>query len=338
MKCKLEVRDEYWKVKVPFSISGRTWTGFDMVVCELKDDGLTGRGEASGVFYMDETANRMKVQISQVVEEIEAGAGRAELLKLLPPGGARNALDCALWDLEAQRRGQSAWAMAGVRPDPVTTVFTIGLEESPEAMAAKAAAAGDRPLLKIKLNDDRPVERIQAIRASRPDARLVADVNGGWTFAQLVKWAPRMKEMGLSLLEQPIARGHDQELMGYKAPLPLFADESCLHLGELDQVIGRYAGIVIKLDKTGGLTEALHLAHAASERGLRLMVGCMVATSLSMAPSHVLAQLCDFVDIDGPLLLENDRPHGLRYDGASVTVPDDVLWGGCATTAMGSNP
>jgi L-alanine-DL-glutamate epimerase-like enolase superfamily enzyme len=327
VKRQLEVRDEYWKSKVPFRISGHEWTGFDMVVCELKDDGKVGRGEASGVFYLDETAESMEAQIAQVVARVEAGADRDTLRQLLPPGGARNAIDCALWDLEAQRQGQSVWTLAGVKPDPVTTVFTIGLEETPEAMAAKAAAARDRPLLKIKLNDDRPVERIRAIRAARPDARLVADCNGGWTFAQLVQWAPEMRQLGLSLLEQPIARGQDDELLGYEAPLPLFADESCLHLGELEHAVGRYAGIVIKLDKTGGLTEALMLAHAAKRRGLRLMVGCMVATSLSMAPSHVLAQLCEFVDIDGPLLLERDRPGGLRYDGASVTAPARGFWG-----------
>lgn len=327
MTRKLIVREEYWEAGTPFRIAGHAWEGFDLVVCELHEDGQVGRGEAAGVFYLGETAASMQAQIEAARGALQAGADRAALLRLLPPGGARNALDCALWDLEAKRLGRSAWAQAGVQPEPATTVFTIGLEATPEAMAAKAAAAADRPLLKIKLDADRPVERIEAIRAARPDARLVADCNGGWTFAQLVEWAPHLQRLGLALLEQPLARGEDGALEGYDAPLPLFADESCLHLDELPQAVGRYAGIVIKLDKTGGLTGALALAQAARARGLRLMVGCMVATSLSMAPAHVLAQCCEFVDIDGPLLLKKDRPQGLRYEGARVTAPEAGLWG-----------
>jgi L-Ala-D/L-Glu epimerase len=327
MSRTLSVRSESWKSKVPFRISGHEWTEFDLIVCELREDGRVGRGEAAGVFYLDEEPAGMQAQIGSVSRDIENGANRSALRTLLPPGGARNALDCALWDLEARRTGKSAWALAGVKPGPVTTVFTIGLEATPAAMAEKARAAGDRPLLKIKLNADRPVERLRAIRAARPDAKLVADCNGGWTFDQLKQWAPACKEIGLSLLEQPLARGADAALAGYEAPLPLFADESCLHLAELDHAAAHYDGVVIKLDKTGGLTEALMLADAAQERGLRLMVGCMVATSLSMAPSHVLAQRCEFVDIDGPLLLAEDRPNGLRYDGSSVTAPAQGLWG-----------
>lgn len=323
----LKVREEQWASKVPFRISGHTWEAFDLVVCELHEGGMVGRGEAAGVFYRHETAASMRAQIEEATAGIQAGADREQLLSLLPPGGARNALDCALWDLDCKRFRRNAWDLAGVRPDPVTTVFTIGLEDTPAAMAAKAAAAADRPLLKIKLNADRPVERIEAIRRARPDARLVADCNGGWTFEQLAEWAPRLRDLGLELLEQPLARGHDAMLSDYEAPLPLFADESCLHVGEVRLAVGRYAGIVMKLDKTGGLTGALALAQAARSSGLRLMVGCMVATSLSMAPAHVLAQLCEFVDIDGPLLLKEDRVRPLCYEGAKVTVPEDVLWG-----------
>lgn len=327
MARSLRVTDEAWKLKIPFRISRREWTVSEMVICELREAGLRGCGEAAGVFYLDEDVASLRAQIAQATAAVEAGIDRARLRELLPPGGARNALDCALWDLEARRAGRSAWDLAGVRPDPVTTVFTIGLEDTPEQMAAKAAAAADRPRLKIKLNADRPVERLRAIRAARPDAVLVADCNGGWSFEQLKAWAPAMKELGLALLEQPLPRGGDAELAGYDAPLPIFADESCLHLGELAHAVTHYDGIVIKLEKTGGLTEALMLAEAARARGLRLMVGCMVATSLSMAPAHVLAQHCEFVDIDGPLLLERDRAGGLVYDGASVIVPDNILWG-----------
>jgi L-alanine-DL-glutamate epimerase-like enolase superfamily enzyme len=327
MSRRLFVRSEYWKSKIPFRIANHAWEGFDLVVCELDEDGTVGRGEASGVFYLNDEAPQMLPQLEVVAKQVEKGVDRMRLRQLLPPGGARCALDCALWDLEARRAGKSAWALAGVPQAAVTTVFTIGLEDTPEAMAAKAAAASERPLLKIKLNTDRPVERVRAIRAARPDAKLVADCNGGWSFEQLQRWAPELCELGLALLEQPLARGADQALASYDAPLPLFADESCLHLGELHHAERHYDGIVIKLDKTGGLTEALMLADAAEDRGLRLMVGCMVATSLSMAPAHVLAQKCEFVDIDGPLLLAEDRTGGLRYDGASVTVPANSLWG-----------
>lgn len=327
MTRKLSVGAENWPTRSPFRISGETWTGFNLVHCEITEDRHVGRGEAAGIYYHGETANTIRAQIAGVAGPIEAGASRLDLLTLLPPGGARSALDCALWDLEAQQSGKSAWTMAGVTAAPVMTMFTIGLEDTPEAMAAKARTAADRPLLKIKLDADRPVERIAAIRAARPDARLVADCNGSWNFAQLKTWAPELKKFGLDLLEQPLPRGGDAELQGYDSPLPLFADESCLRLDELDHAVGRYAGIVIKLDKTGGLTEALLLTQAAKERGLRLMVGCMVATSLSMAPAHVLAQLCEFVDIDGPLLLTKDRPGGLRYVGATVTAPANGFWG-----------
>jgi len=327
MKRALTLKAERWPSKIPFRIAGHTWSNFDLLVCELGEQGYHGRGEAAGVFYLDEQPDGMTAQIAAVMPRLEAGVDRAGLRALLPPGGARNAIDCALWDLEARRSGRNAWTLAGVEPRAVTTVFTIGLEDTPEAMAAKAAAAHDRPLLKIKLDADRPVERLRAIRAARPDAKLVADCNGGWTFAQLREWAPALHALGLALLEQPLPRGGDAELAGYDAPLPLFADESCLHLGELAHAVAHYDGIVIKLDKTGGLTEALMLADAAQARGLRLMVGCMVATSLSMAPAHVLAQKCEFVDIDGPLLLAEDRAAGLRYEGAAVTVPPRMLWG-----------
>jgi L-Ala-D/L-Glu epimerase len=323
----LKVSAAAWPSKTPFRISGHTWSEFDLVLVEVTENGRTGRGEAAGVYYLEETASSIQADIAKVAKQVEQGAGREDLRTLLQPGGARCALDCALWDLEAKAAGKSAWELAGVKANPVTTVFTIGLEDTPEKMAAKAREASDRPLLKLKLNDDRPVERVQAIRAARPEAKLVADCNGGWSFAQLKAWAPELAKLGLSLLEQPLPRGGDAELEGYKARLPLFADEACLHLGELGQAARRYDGIVIKLDKTGGLTEALMLARGGKEAGLRLMVGCMVASSLSMAPAHVLAQLCEFVDIDGPLLMTKDYPHGLKYEGATVTAPPDILWG-----------
>jgi L-alanine-DL-glutamate epimerase-like enolase superfamily enzyme len=206
-------------------------------------------------------------------------------------------------------------------------VFTIGLEDTPEQMAEKAVNAGDLSLFKVKLDDDRPVERIHAIRDARPDARLVVDANEGWSFRQLRNVAPALAELGVQMIEQPLARGADKQLETYDSPLPLCGDESCQQLDELEAASQRYRMINIKLDKCGGLTHGLQLAHAARDRGLGLMVGCMGGTSLSMAPAHVLAQLCDFVDIDGPLLLKNDRPGGLRYERGVASLPQRPFWG-----------
>jgi L-alanine-DL-glutamate epimerase-like enolase superfamily enzyme len=259
--------------------------------------------------------------------EIRRGISRRELQDYLPPGGARNAIDCAMWDLECKKAGKTIWQLTGIDPKPVTTVFTIGLESTPEAMAAKAAAAIGAPILKIKLDGHMPYEKLAAIRAARPDAELVVDANQGWSFELMKEVLPKCVDLNLAMLEQPLARGGDEMLEGFKSPITLAADESCLHSGELEENVGRYGMINIKLDKTGGLTEALRLAKAAREKGLKLMVGNMVGTSLSMAPSFVVAQLCDFVDIDGPLLLKYDQPRGLIYQNGVVRGFDSRLWG-----------
>ncbi len=318
---------ESWPAKIPFRISNHVWHSFDAVVCEIADGGSVGRGEGLCVYYRDETEAGLLEQVQSVQEAVEDGATRDDLLELLPPGGARNAVDAALWDLEAQLHGFSVWHRAAGAAEAVETVFTIGLEDEPAAMAAKAAAADGYTLFKIKLNADRPVERVAAIREAQPDARFVIDANQGWDFAQLVDVAPRLAALGVQMIEQPLPRGADAELEHYEPPLPLCADESCLHLGELDVSVSRYQMINIKLDKTGGLTHALQLAAAARDRGMGLMVGCMGGTSIAMAPAHVLAQQCDFVDIDGPLLMRGDRPHGLVYDFGTVSLPDRPFWG-----------
>ena len=318
---------ESWASRIPFRIANYEWDDYPSVVCEIAEDGIVGRGEALGVYYLDETDRSMLAQLESIAGALRDGAGRRDLMDLLPPGGARNAADAALWDLEAQLGGTTAWAMAGVAPDPVETVFTIGLEAEPAAMAAGAAAAADLTLLKIKLNADRPVERIAAIRAARPDARLVVDANQGWDFTQLVDVAPKLAALGVLMIEQPLPRGADAGLRGYDSPVPLCADESCLHAGELDAVADRYSMINIKLDKAGGLTHGLELARAVRERGLGVMVGSMCGTSLAAAPHHVVAQLADFVDIDGPLLLKQDRFGGLVYERGFVSLPAQRFWG-----------
>jgi L-alanine-DL-glutamate epimerase-like enolase superfamily enzyme len=327
MKRQVSVHIESWAALIPFRISRNTWYSFDGIVCEIGQDGCIGRGEALGVYYLGERNESMQADIESIREELERGATRQDLLDLLPPGGARNAADAALWDLEAQLEGKSAWDIAGVASESIETVFTIGLEAEPEQMGARAAAAIDMNLFKVKLNDDRPVERIAAIREARPDARLVVDVNEGWSFEQLVDVAPQLRELGVSMIEQPMKRGEDDPLDDYDAPLPLCADESCLHLGELEQCTSRYQMINIKLDKCGGLTHGLALTAAARERDMGVMVGCMGGTSLSMAPSHVLAQLADFVDIDGPLLLRNDRLGGFVYERGFASIPERPFWG-----------
>jgi L-alanine-DL-glutamate epimerase-like enolase superfamily enzyme len=265
--------------------------------------------------------------VEAVASEVEAGASRADLLEMMPPGGARHALDAALWDLEAKRSGRRAWELADLPLKEIVTVYSIGLEDEPAGQAEKAAAAAHQPVLKVKLGADRPVERIEAIRAVRPDATLVIDANQGWTLDQLKEVAPRLEKLGVEMIEQPLPRGADEELEGYRAPLPLCADESCVHGGELEQAAGRYQMINIKLDKCGGLTHGLELARAARERDLGLMVGCMCGTSLAMAPAFVMGLLCDFHDLDGPLLLKNDRAWGMTFDNGVVGTPSTRLWG-----------
>jgi len=318
---------EDWELKQPFRISGAVWTTSPTLVVQLEHDGHVGRGEAQGVFYREETAASIFEQVDAVAGRLERCTTRDELQDLLPPGGARNAVDCAWWDLDCKRSGRSIWDLTGISPRPVTTVFTIGLEATPDPMARKAVAAADAPVLKIKLDADRPMERLAAIRAARPDARLVVDANQGWTFELLQDLLPGCAELGLDMIEQPLPRDADEVLEGFRSPVLLAADESCLHTGELDAAARRYGMINIKLDKTGGLTEALRLARAARERGCRLMVGNMVGTSLGMAPAFVVAQLCDFVDIDGPLLLKYDHPRGLRYRNGVVDQLNPLLWG-----------
>jgi len=327
MKRRVSNHIESWASLIPFRIANYEWDDYPTVVCEIEQDGVIGWGEALGVYYLDETEKTMLKQLEMVAAELAGGANREDLLELLPAGGARNAADAALWDLEAQLNGTSVWRMAGVEADPVQTVFTIGLEAEPDKMAAGAAAASDVSLLKIKLNNDRPVERIAAIRQARPDARLVVDVNQGWHFHELQRFAPELQSLGVEFIEQPLPRGGDDELENYESPVPLCADESCLTLDELEQAVSRYQIINIKLDKTGGLTHALELAQAIKDRDLRIMVGSMCGSSLAMAPHHVVAQLADYADIDGPLLMKNDRFGGLVYDKGMVSLPHTRFWG-----------
>ena len=323
LTCTVDER----RLKQPFRISREVWYTTESVVVTIQEGEFVARGEAQGVSYLGETVATMQQQISTVTDAVQAGMTRDQLLHALPSGGARNAIDCALWDLEAKRSGKSIWELTDIKPEPVLTVFTVGIEDTPEAMAAKASAAAECPVLKIKLDRTMPIERLTAIRRARPDAKLVVDANQGWTFEQLKQVLPACVDLDISMIEQPLPRDADSELEGFDSPITIAADESCLDTTDLEQASRRYKMINIKLDKTGGLTEALRLATAARQKGCELMVGNMVGTSLGMAPAFVIAQLCDFADIDGPLLLASDYDGGLVYAGGVAQVFAQEFWG-----------
>jgi L-alanine-DL-glutamate epimerase-like enolase superfamily enzyme len=319
----ITARVEHWPIAGRFVISRGAKLEATVVVAEVRDDTGVGRGECTPYARYGETVEGVREAISA----LERISGRAELMQRLSAGAARNAIDCALWDLEAKRAGTSAARLAGLPAlRPVTTAYTISLG-SPEEMAAKAAACGPMPLLKLKLGGCGDAMRMRAVRAVRPDARLVADANEAWTAELLPELMAAAAEAGIELIEQPLPADADAALAGTERKVPVCADESLHTRAGLADLAGRYDAVNIKLDKAGGLTEALALAEAARAAGLRIMVGCMVATSLAMAPALLLAQGADWVDLDGPLLLARDREPGLRYDGALVHPPTPELWG-----------
>ena len=311
----------------PFVITGYSFTHLEAIWVHLDEDGAHGRGEGVGMYYLGETPESMAAQVESIRAEVESGATRLDIQSLLPPGGARNALDCAMWDLECKKADTTIFELVGITPSTLTTVATIGIG-TPEEMATQALRFSDYPHLKIKLDNNQPLERLHAIREARPDATLVIDVNQGWSRSDLETYLPGLEAVGVAMVEQPLPRGKDSDLDGLHSPIPLGADESIIHLGEYDEVAPYYDVVNIKLDKCGGLTEALQIAARASTDGKDLMVGNMTGTSLSMAPSHVIGQMCRFVDIDGPLLLAEDITPGLSYrPGGLVDAPTPELWG-----------
>jgi L-alanine-DL-glutamate epimerase-like enolase superfamily enzyme len=326
MTYRIEVSPRNWPLNKPFKISRDVHTHSETLTCEISDGECRGRGEAAGVSYNGETTESISRQIEEVAAVIEAGISREELQKLLPPGGARNAIDCAFWDLEAKRSGQTIWQMIGREPKPVTTVYTVGID-TPENMQADAAAHSDYPFIKVKVGIGDPLQQIGAINAGAPNAAIVIDANQAWTVADLEKYAEPLKRMGVEMIEQPVDRQSDESLRGYDAPLPICADESCATSADLERLEGLYSMVNIKLDKTGGLTEALRLAEQALSMGFELMVGNMLGSSLAMAPAFVIAQECRYVDIDGPLLQSEDCDHAMIYDKGRVAVFEPGLWG-----------
>ena len=327
MPLSLAVRFERWPIAGSFAISRGAKTEAVVVVAELSDGRHRGRGECVPYARYNETVASVTAALEAAAGKLALGLDRAALQREMPAGAARNALDCAFWDLEAKRTGRPVHELAGLAaPKPLTTAYTISIGE-PRVMAAAARAAASRPLLKIKLGAAGDPERIAAVRAAAPHAELIVDANEGWTAANLVDNLAACANAGVTLIEQPLPDGDDAALALIQRPIAVCADESVHDRATLSGLVGRYDAVNIKLDKAGGLTEALAMTDEASRLGLQIMTGSMVATSLAMAPAMLVAQRAKVVDLDGPLLLAKDRPDGLRYDGSLVHPAVPALWG-----------
>ena len=317
------------ELAAPFRISGFVFERQDLVVVTLRDGPHRGRGEASGVYYLKDDPQKIVATIEAHRARIEQGIDRESLQKLLPPGGARNALDCALWELDAARAGRPVWELAGLHSvNPLVTTFTVGADE-PAVMAEGARKYLHARALKLKLTGDLDIDiaRVRAVRAARPGAWIGVDANQGYRIDALNGLIPVLVQANVSLLEQPLARGREADLQGYLSPVPIAADESVLGLADVPGLVGRFDVVNIKLDKCGGLTEALAMARKAQELGLKVMVGNMVGTSLAMAPGFVVGQLCDIVDLDGPTFLKRDCIPGATYADGKIWCGENV-WGG----------
>lgn len=323
----LNVRIERWPTAAPFQITGKVWTEVELVVVELSARGCRGLGEGCGVYYLGETAERMAAQIAEVADHLRDDFDHARLLDLLPAGGARNALDCALWDLKAQQEGVAVWRLLGLpEPHPLLTTFTVGAAD-PTTMAERSLDFAQARAIKLKLlGDGRDAARVEAVRRARPDVWLGVDGNQGFSRASLAALMPVLRAADVKLLEQPFPIGQDGDLDELDAPMPIAADESFQDLADLGALRSRADVVNIKLDKCGGLTRGLELAAAARRMDLKVMVGNMLGTSLSMAPAFLLGQICDLVDLDGPLMLAADRWPGVDYSDGYVSCPE-TIWG-----------
>lgn len=327
---RLDVAVERFPLAKPFTISRSSVTELELVTATITEGEHVGRGECRPYPRYGETTEDVVEEILEetplVESELDAAEQRDDLLLFMPAGAARNALDCALWDLEAKITGRPVHALLGLpAPAPVLVTYTIGLD-TPAAMAAEARAVR-RPLLKLKLGGEGDLERVRAVREAVPESRLIVDANEAWSQEMVVAWSAELETLGVELIEQPLHAERDRALLGLARPVPLCADESGHGIEDLDALAPLYDYVNIKLDKTGGLTAALHLAEAAEKRGFGLMLGCMMATSLAMAPAFVLAPRARFVDLDAPLLLARDREPKISYDGAMMQPPPRALWG-----------
>ena len=334
-RLQLDVASETLRLAQPFRISGHVFESSEVVVVTLRSGPHQGRGEGGGVYYLGDDVSHMLLDLQMARAAIEAGLSREELRTVMPPGGARNAVDCAMWELEAAQLSAPVWRLAGqAEPKPLRTTFTLGADE-PEVMAAGARRYAHARSIKIKLTGDLELDsaRVRAIRAARPDVWLGVDGNQGFSADQLDPLVAVLHTQQVSLLEQPLARGRDADLDGYRSIIPIAGDESLLTLDDLAGAVGRFEIVNIKLDKCGGLTEALMMANAARRLGIGVMVGNMVGTSLAMAPAFVLGQLCDLVDLDGPTFLAQDRKPGVDYVDGDVWASPEVWGSGKSTSA-----
>lgn len=323
----LKVCEERFPVAGRFTISRGSRTEIRVVTVELAADGVVGRGECVPYARYGETVDSVIEAIQDIAADLRHGLDRIALQDRLPAGAARNALDCALWDLEARRTGMPVWRLAGLAaPQPMITAYTLSLGE-PDEMRARAAENAHRPLLKVKLGSSGDLPRIRAVREGAPDAVIIVDANEGWSAQEYAALAPEFVRLGVALVEQPFPADADAALAGIDRVLPVCADESCHDSATLAGLVGKYDAINIKLDKTGGLTEALRLKAQARAAGFGIMVGCMLGTSLSMAPAQLLAQGAGYVDLDGPLLLARDREGAIRYEGSLMAPASTTFWG-----------
>ncbi|MGE3829414.1 MAG: N-acetyl-D-Glu racemase DgcA [Parvibaculaceae bacterium] len=327
MRTILTVERESWPIAGSFTISRGSKTVAEVVTVTLTRDGVSGRGECVPYARYNETVDGVVAGLEAARGAIEDGLSREDIPKHIAPKAARNALDCALWDLEAKQTGKPVWQLAGLpEPKPVITAYTLSLG-TPEAMGEAAARASERPLLKLKLGREGDEERLIAIRRNAPKARLIVDANEGWSIEILPRRLAACAEAGVELVEQPLPAADDGALSGLKRAVTVCADESAHGLDSLPALAGKYDAINIKLDKTGGLTPAIALARAAQAQGMTVMIGCMLATSLAMAPAMLLTPLARVVDLDGPLLLKEDRVPGIRFEGSLMHPPQPALWG-----------
>ena len=332
---KLNVHSENWSEE-PFAISRGIDDNFDVVVVELEQNGFKAWGEATPTEHYNESISQTESLIEDFSNRIENGISRTELQQEMPKGAARNAVDCALWDLEAKHAGKRVWelpeisqhlgAETGSVPGNVTTVYSLGVD-TPEIMGDIALKNANRPILKIKLTGDGDLERLIEIRKNAPESRLVIDANEAWTPEHFQRYVPEFKQLGVEMIEQPFPADNDSVLKTLDHPIPVCADESCHDTADLERLVGLYEFVNIKLDKTGGLTEALRLQAEAEDKGFRTMIGCMSATSLGIAPAFLIAQRAKIIDLDAPLYLYDDRPFPLKYDGSIVFPPSAELWG-----------
>jgi len=327
--ASFEARHESWPLARPFAISRGTKTAADVVVCEITmDEGISGRGECVPYARYGESVDGVIADIESRALDLARHPDRVGLLSAMPAGAARNAIDNALWDLQAKLLKKRAWEIAGMveAPAPAVTAETISIG-TPDEMAEAAAERAGAKLLKVKLDSERVVTRMAAVREAAPEARLIVDPNEGWDIAILRDVAGPLSDLGVEMLEQPLPADKDDDLAGFESPIPICADESCHTAEKLHRLAGKYQIVNIKLDKTGGLTAALRLADAAHTAGFGIMVGCMVGTSLAMAPATLLTPAAQFVDLDGPLLLREDRPDGLDFTDGMIHPPSAALWG-----------